>query len=225
MRRMCENLQYSVDQVLFSLTLQCDISHKPHYSWNKHNMEYMNLQIWVQYQLKQPLLSPTISPSISPLLSLPSPKQMSAATLFIPPSEKSIRDSWISDWEGRKMASNRQKIQTEMPQIKFYLGEFDHIGRVPALFPFFGFLIPVWKMQGVSCIMSFKYEDILACFQLYGWRLTFVPPELPWSTSWQTRPCDIGHCADPLRPVRCSHCPRTYHLPPNAHTPDMTLIK
>lgn len=45
MRRMCENLQYSVDQVLFSLTLQWDISHKPHYSWNKHNMEYMNLQI------------------------------------------------------------------------------------------------------------------------------------------------------------------------------------
>lgn len=72
---------------------------------------------------------------------------MSAATLFIPPSEKSIRDSWISDWEGRKMASNRQKIQTEMPQIKFYLGEFDHISRVPALFPFFGFLIPVQKMQ------------------------------------------------------------------------------
>lgn len=41
-KKMYKNLKYSSNQVLFMLTLQWGISHKPHYSWNKHNMDYMN---------------------------------------------------------------------------------------------------------------------------------------------------------------------------------------
>lgn len=39
--------------------------------------------------------------SISPSLTLLSPKKMSAATLFIPLSEKSIKDSWMGDWRDK----------------------------------------------------------------------------------------------------------------------------
>lgn len=42
---MYENLQYGCNQVLLMLTLQWGISHKPHYSWNKHNVAYMNADL------------------------------------------------------------------------------------------------------------------------------------------------------------------------------------
>lgn len=44
-KNMYENLEYSCNQVLLMLTLQRGISHKPHYRWNKHNMEYMNANL------------------------------------------------------------------------------------------------------------------------------------------------------------------------------------
>lgn len=46
-----------------------------------------------------------LSVSIAPFLTLLSPKKMSAATLFIPLSEKSIRDSWIGDWRDKHVTN------------------------------------------------------------------------------------------------------------------------
>lgn len=41
---------------------------------------------------------------------------------------------------------------------RFYLREFDHVNRVPALLPLFGFLITVGKIQEA---VSNQSEDIL----------------------------------------------------------------
>lgn len=51
-----------------------------------------------------------------PLLTRLSPKKMSVATRFIPPSEKSIRDSWIGDCRAKNM--ERVRISKNTNEMK-----------------------------------------------------------------------------------------------------------
>ena len=107
------------------------------------------------YQSPPPLSSTSIPRS----LTLLSPKKMSAATLFIPLSEKSIRDSWIGDWSDKDMTREYKyiffKVENEVENTntralfwnELYLGEFDHVNRVFALLPLFGFLITTNRIQ------------------------------------------------------------------------------
>lgn len=128
-------LQYSGDQALFRLTLQWKVSHEFHYGWTKTTSQHQAPQmsrkclyeelcvfpqqqtLWKNYICCHWFFLSTLhfhilSVSIPPLSTLPSPKKMSAATLFIPLSEKSIREPWIGDWWDRTVVFVQQQYST-----------------------------------------------------------------------------------------------------------------